>query len=193
MRQHPKRDSIEASIRAGVSDRRITADLRVNRRTVAEIRAELGVPPLNRRIDTNRHIAENTTEPDDAGHVFWTGRLTTSRTPVVYHQAKETQVVRYLFEGRTGRKPVGIVKRECEAPDCIAPEHLEDEPGRTAVRLMERLLRGYQSPWKVCAICGADWAETGRVQADLELYCVKCHSARSTRNRKIRNERKTRS
>ena len=190
MIRHPKRDSIEASIRAGVSDRRITADLRVNRRTVAAIRAEIGVAPLNRKVDTDQYIAENTTEPDDGGHVFWTGRLTTSRTPVVRHNDSEVQVVRYLFERRAARPPVGIVKRECDTPECIAAEHLEDEPSRTTIRLIMRSLYGYQEPWDTCRNCGSHWDDTGRVQADLELYCVHCHSARAMRNRKIRNERK---
>lgn len=193
MIRHPKRDSIEASIRAGVSDRRITADLRVNRRTVALIRAEIGVAPLNRKVDTDQYIAENTTAPDDGGHVFWTGRLTTSRTPVVRHNDHEVQVVRYLFEQLYGRPPVGMVKSECDAAGCITAMHMQDEPGRTATRLLLRQLHGYQAPWSECSTCGSTWRETGRVQADLELYCVRCHSARAIRNRKIRNERKAQS
>lgn len=191
MIRHPKRVVIEMSIRAGLSDRKITDMLKVNRRTVAMIRAELGIPPKNRTVDTDQYIRVHTSEPTLEGHVYWTGRLTTSRTPVVRHNAREVQVVRYLFEQRTGRAPVGMVKNECDAPDCIAAEHLEDEPGRTAVRLMLRAMHGYQAPWNACSSCGSTWAETGRVQADLELYCVKCHSARAMRNRKIRNERKS--
>lgn len=193
MIRHPKRVVIEMSIRAGLSDRKITDMLKVNRRTVAMIRAEIGIAPKNRTVDTDQYIRAHTSEPSDRGHVYWTGRLTTSRTPVVRHNGREVQVVRYLFEQLYGRPPVGMVKSECDAAGCIAAMHMQDEPGRTATRLLLRQLHGYQAPWSECSTCGSTWRETGRVQVDLELYCVRCHSARAIRNRKIRNERKAQS
>ncbi|NUP47266.1 MAG: hypothetical protein HOW97_08125 [Catenulispora sp.] len=45
---------------------------------------------------------------------------------------------RIAFTLRTGREPIGGVRPECGHPGCVAPDHVEDQPGRVQTRKRPR-------------------------------------------------------
>lgn len=65
------------------------------------------------------------------GHLIWTGSLSSrSRTPFMYANKKQVPTAAVAFIMRTGRWPVGTVRRMCEIKQCVAPRCVEDYEGR---------------------------------------------------------------
>jgi hypothetical protein len=181
--RHEKHDEIAKLIREGGSDRGISLQTGADRRSVARVRRMLGVPVISGIVPLDVKLAQHLTEPDADGHVFWTGRRSTSGTPVVRHRGTETQISHITFRMRAGIDPVGSVKPDCGESKCVAGSHVMDDIERRTIRLLLRNVQGYPAPWAACRKCGADWNHSGRVDADLGLYCVTCVTARARRNR----------
>lgn len=183
MNKHPRHHAIASMIHCGNSDRTIASTLTVDRRAVAKIRRMLGVDPITCVVTPEEQLARNCAEPDENGHVIWTGSISSSGVPRMGHQGHDIAVTRYVFEQRTDRYAVGVVKADCGVSRCVAASHLVDDIERRTVRLLMRNLLGYPQPWITCQRCGADWSRDGRVEPSLELYCRCCSTSRSARLR----------
>lgn len=103
----------------------------------------------------------------DGGHMVWVG------SPWVKHDGIQYRPARIAFAMRTGREAEGNVKPDCGLPGCVAPAHVEDEPGRYRNRLAYRALRGLPNPEPTCWR-GHDQAEYGRLNSDGEASCAAC-------------------
>lgn len=134
--------------------------------------------------ELKRKLAQDSSQPDQAGHVTWTGRRSHHQDrPIIKHQKRVIPVAAVAFELRTGRRPVGMCRADCDVRHCVAPEHVLDDIGRRQVRLQVRELYGWDGPWDVCPSAGHPWDEHGRVEPDLSLYCKACNTVRVVRNR----------
>ncbi|MYS44083.1 hypothetical protein GTY23_23190 [Streptomyces sp. SID5998] len=173
-RDHPKDAAIRALILKGRSTAAIADELRADRAAVRRIRKEMGVPNPPRQPLTLEERWAQQTEPTGDGHLRWTGsRSTGSRTPVLRYRDKTYTAAAVAFRQRTGRDPVGPVKAECDMPQCVAPEHVEDEPGRTHLREQYRYLLGMGERPPFCK-AGHDQAEHGRYLRTGVAYCGTC-------------------
>ncbi|MFE1925836.1 hypothetical protein ACFW91_25095 [Streptomyces asoensis] len=174
-RTHPKEAEIRRLLNAGLSASAVARQLSADRAAVRRIRREAGLPvapvqPLSLEEKWAVH-----TRPVDGGHLEWTGeRVGTSRSPVMRYREKSYSPTAIAFRQRTGRDPVGQVKAECEHHQCVAPAHVEDEPGRIRLREQLRHLTG-MGPRKPECRRGHDQAEHGRYQSDGVAYCHACH------------------
>lgn len=133
--------------------------------------------------DLQAKLAEHSSQPDDAGHVAWSGRRGHHNRPILKHQGLTIPAAVVAFEQRTGRKPVGMTRADCDVRHCVAPDHVLDDIERRAVRLLERQLHGWEAPWDVCPLAGHPWDEHGRVEPNLTLYCRACNTERARRTR----------
>ncbi len=128
-------------------------------------------------------LAAGCTEPDEAGHVRWTGRHATSGAPMFMHRDRRQPASHTAFELRAGRPPVGVVLSECGVRYCLTGAHLSDEIERRNLRMQERAMWGIDpQPWDVCAQGLHTWDEHGRIGVDLTAYCRACNSARAKRS-----------
>ena len=81
-------------------------------------------------IALRRKFEENTVSVK-GGHLIWVGSLSSrSRTPFMYFAKKQVPAAAVAFVLRTGRWPVGYVRRVCEIKQCVAPRCVEDYEGR---------------------------------------------------------------
>ncbi|MBP5906845.1 hypothetical protein F3K40_15410 [Streptomyces sp. LBUM 1478] len=172
---HPKTEQVRELL-ATHSNRQIAAELQMDRATVQALREDAGVAyvPAPRGYATAEDKWAAHVSPVDGGHLEWTGeRAGPARTPVMRFREKSVSPAAIAFRKHTGRDPVGLVKAECEHPHCVAPEHVQDEPGRQAVRLQLRRIKGLPDPDPVCA-SGHDQAVHGRLERDAVHYCEAC-------------------
>jgi len=174
-RVHPKDAQIRELIAQGLSNAKVAQETGADRSAVRRIRGEMGVAlPPAQPLSLEEKWQERT-RPVEGGHLEWTGeRANTSRTPVMRYRGKTFTAAAIAFRRRTGRDPVGQVKAECDMRQCVAPEHVEDEPGRTRLREQLRLLLGMGERPAVCRR-GHDQSEHGRLQGDGVAYCQLCH------------------
>lgn len=173
---HPKRDQVRALL-ATHSTTQIAAELHMDTRTVRALREEAGVAyiPSPRGYATAEDKWADHVRPVDGGHLEWTGERakSKSRTPVMRFRDRSVSPAAIAFRKHNGRDPVGQVMAECEHPRCIAPEHVQDEPGRQALRLQLRRIKGLPDPDPECRN-GHDQAEHGRFERDGRAYCDAC-------------------
>ncbi|HTL15111.1 MAG TPA: hypothetical protein VL251_08455 [Thermomonas sp.] len=171
------RADIIAMLREGHSNSRIMRDLRCDKQRVRRLREELGLPTFVPTEQT-RTIEEKWalfTQPIDGDHLEWTGtRGTASGTPVLSYKEKLYTAASIAFTIRTGREPDGYVLPDCGMPHCVAPGHVDDEPGRLAKRAQVRQAAGRGERPATCAQCGRDQNEFGRFEADGTPYCHGC-------------------
>lgn len=185
--RHPKHDAISRLVREGMTNLAVARELSVDRRSVARVRAMLGVPPKTNGTSTEHKLDRFTTEPDMGGHVLWTGRTGPSGTPVIRHLGKELPAAAVAFERRTGQPPVGTCRSECGVKHCVADAHVQDDIERRRVRMQERALYGLDpQPWDKCPE-GHSWDAHGRVEPDLTPYCRQCNTDRAARSRAARS------
>lgn len=172
-RLHPKDAEIRELLHQGSSEA-IARQLKVDRGAVRRIRGLVGVPsPDPQPLSLEEKWQERTREVE-VGHLEWTGeRVGPSRTPVMRYRGKSYTAAAIAFRQRTGRDPVGQVKAECDMRQCVAPAHVEDEPGRTRLREQLRLLLGKGERPKSCRR-GHDQAEHGRLLPGGVAYCSLC-------------------
>ncbi|MGR7003433.1 hypothetical protein ACU686_44755 [Yinghuangia aomiensis] len=113
----------------------------------------------------------------DGGHLEWTGaRASRTGIPVMYFRGRSFSPARIAFRKRTGRDPVGHVRVECGHPHCLAPDHLDDDTGRTRVRAQLAAMEGRR--FKDHCTHGHDQAEHRRYSAHGKTYCNACRQAR---------------
>lgn len=94
---------------------------------------------------------KNVVRVDDV-HQTWDGPISSrSGTPFMYFEEKQVHAAVIAFIMRTGRWPVGYVRRMCDVQKCVGFRCVEDHRGRA--RLDEQLValglrkrRRYRSP-----------------------------------------------
>lgn len=114
------------------------------------------------------------TVPAAGGHLLWTGCSYLRIRGVMYKPA------RIAFALRTGREPVGYVLPECGLHGCVAPAHVEDQPGRQRIRAALRAVNGMAARPAVCGH-GHDQAVHGRYATNGRAYCNTCLIGSRTR------------
>ncbi|MET7475106.1 hypothetical protein ABZT17_12200 [Streptomyces sp. NPDC005648] len=174
-RPHPKDAQIRRLLRKGLSNTAIATKLGVDRAAVRRIRKETGIPSPERQPLSLEEKWKQRTRPMEGGHLEWTGeRVNASRTPVMRYKEATYTAAAIAFRQRTGRDPVGQAKAECGVHQCVAPDHVEDEPGRTRLREQLRILLGKGERPSSCRR-GHDQGEHGRLSPDGVAYCQLCH------------------
>ncbi|CAM5249379.1 hypothetical protein SGLAM104S_01585 [Streptomyces glaucescens] len=180
-RQNAPRSAIIAMLRDGHSNKRIAAELHVDKTRVRRIREELGLPQFVRTEET-RTIEDKWrlyAHPLDGGHMEWVGeRSTNSNLPLVSFKERHYSAAAVAFRIRTGRHPDGQALADCGMKHCVAPEHVEDRAGRRRNREQLRYLQGGGPLPKEC-IRGHDQSEHGRIATDGRSYCDTCKRTRT--------------
>lgn len=175
-RPNATRADIIAMLRDGHSNTRIMRDLRCDKQRVRRIRAELALPAYGPAEQT-RTLEEkwaSHTQPTDGGHVEWTGeRQSTSNTPVMRYKEANYSPAAVAFRIRHGRDAQGYAIADCGLKHCVAPDHVEDEAGRTRIREQLRYVTGGRERKPFC-VHGHDQAEHGRYEPDGTAYCEAC-------------------
>lgn len=174
------REQIIAALREGKSVYRIVRDLHVDRARVRRIRDEIG-QPVYTRPEENRTIEDKWrlyAKPIDGGHMEWTGeRGMSANTPLVSFKERHHSAAAVAFKIRTGRDPQGYAMADCGMKHCVAPDHVEDEPGRRRNREQLRYLLGGRPLPEKCK-AGHDQRVHGRIGTDGDAYCNTCKRAR---------------
>lgn len=182
-RKHPKDAEIRALLRR-MSNNEIARQLRVDRAAVRRIRAEAGIPYVPPKFATAEEKWATLVRPVHGGHLEWLGeRAGRSGTPTMRFREKSVSPAGIAFRNHTGRDPVGQVRAECEFKHCVAPAHVDDEPGRIRSREQLRYISGGTERPPICRH-GHDQAEHGRYEQDGTAYCEAC-KARQARARRV--------
>ncbi|MGC0427644.1 hypothetical protein RKD32_003999 [Streptomyces sp. SAI-195] len=157
--------------------------LGIDKSTAARYRTRLGFGPAPKRPAPNRSTL--TVEQKvmtfmrsvEGGHMEWAGRRTKNTgTPVFTHHERTYTARSIAFRAHTGRDPEGYVTAECDQPEwCVAPAHLEDEPGRTRARAALAVITGRATSLVECNR-GHATAEHRRYLPDGAPYCGACHA-----------------
>lgn len=174
------REQIIAALKAGHSTAQIARDLHIDKARARTIRNELGIPPFVRGSDqpTLEERWQRHAKPADGGHMEWTGERSPSGRPLISHRYRHRSAAAVSFRIRTGRDPVGHALADCGMRHCVAPEHVEDMPGRRRNREQLRYLSGGGALPEECA-AGHAQSEHGRVGTDGRAYCETCKRARA--------------
>lgn len=174
------RADIIAMLRDGHSNSRIVRELRVDKHRVRRIREELGLPNYV-PVEQTRTIEDKWklfARPTDGGHVEWTGeRQSTSGTPVMRYKDQAHTAAAIAFRIKHRRDPDGYAIADCGRKHCIAPDHVQDEPGRQAKRQELRQANGLGDRPGTCPY-GHDQSRHGRLQGDGRPYCAACKRER---------------
>ncbi|MBZ6258159.1 hypothetical protein KVH22_21825 [Streptomyces olivaceus] len=176
-------DRLAALLRQGATNRAIAQAAGIDRTTAARYRAQLGFGPAPKRPAPNRspltveQKVMTLIRPVGGGHAEWTGRRTKANGTATFTHHERTYTARSIaFRAHTGREPVGYVTAECDRPDwCVAPAHLEDEPGRTRARGALAVVTGRATSLVECSR-GHATAEHRRYLPDGGPYCGACHA-----------------
>ncbi|MFH9579063.1 helix-turn-helix domain-containing protein [Streptomyces globisporus] len=121
------RAAIVELLQAGLSDKAIARQVHVHRRTIAAVRAELGMPahkPGPTPSDPE-DLFWRRTQPTDDGHLLWT-----SPGRQLRGGDNKLSVHRVAFSIGNQRDPVGNVTTGCGRARCVHPAHVEDQPMR---------------------------------------------------------------
>lgn len=163
-------------LQEGHSNSRIVRELRVDKQRVRRIRTELDLPNYV-PVEQTRTLEEKWAlfaRPVDDGHVEWAGEHATgSGTPVMRHKEQYYSPAAVAFRIRTGRDPEGYAIADCGRKHCVAPEHVEDEPGRLRTREQLRYLTSGRARKPACGF-GHDQAVHGAYEPDGVAYCREC-------------------
>ncbi|NED73334.1 hypothetical protein G3I51_13475 [Streptomyces sp. SID9944] len=174
------RADIIAMLRDGHSNKRISAELHCDKTRVRRIRDELGLPTYVRPEET-RSIEDKWRQyarPTSDGHMEWTGeRRPGTGSPLLSFKERHHSAAAVAFRIRTGRDPQGYAMADCDMKHCVAPDHVEDAPGRRRNREQLRYLTGRRAAPERCK-AGHDQTEHGRIAADGRAYCNTCKRAR---------------
>lgn len=111
--------------------------------------------------------------PADDGHLEWRGPRNDKGTPTLHLRGAHHSPLAMAFRMRTGRDPIGPARADCGHPGCVAPDHVEDTPGRNRARAVLRAIAGRAGRPEVCPR-GHGQAEWGRLRADGRAYCLAC-------------------
>ncbi|SDM76511.1 hypothetical protein [Streptomyces wuyuanensis] len=128
------RAAIAKMLRAGATYAEVRAELGVGSDSVtSSVRKEYGIPVVPRprphrpAEDTFRLYAQ----PVDGGHRRWTGPWAGRMPQITLAKKATVSALRVAFRIRTGRDPVGYVRRTCNYPGCVEPGHLADRAERS--------------------------------------------------------------
>jgi hypothetical protein len=175
-------DRLAAMLRGGATNREAVLALGIDKQTAARYRAALGIGPAPKQPAPNRStltLAEKFatfTRPIEGGHLEWTGnRKRQTNTPVFTHRERLYTARSVAFRIGKGRDPQGYVTAECDYPGCVAPQCVEDEPGRTAVRDSLAKVIGTATNLAECGR-GHATAEHRRYDRGGNPYCGTCHA-----------------
>jgi len=180
-------DAIIALIGQGLSNTQIGRELGISRQVAWRIRGELGLPqappPHLPAAGTLEEAFYQRTRDAGDGHLAWTGTHSAGRTAVFTHHGTDHTAGRVAFFLHHHRQPEGTVKPECGRRGCVAPQHVEDAPGRARIRSLHRdIFRQLPAPARHCGN-GHDQATEGRYDADGHTYCAACQRAADTRRK----------
>lgn len=171
-------DRLAAMMRAGATNRAVALALGISKDTAGRYRTALGLPPapVERRspIPIEQKFRDRTRPVPGTPHLAWTGR-TRDGVPVITHHGASVTARPIAFRIRTGRAPVGYVTVECDYPGCVAPDCVEDEPGRIHHRAALAEIQGRRSTLTECSR-GHDTATHRRYDRTGRAYCGKCHT-----------------
>lgn len=158
----------------GLSNTAIARQLRCDRHRVGDIRRDLDVPNVRSQpLTLEQKWAANARDVGD-GHLEWTGpRAKDTGTPVFRYCEEWYSPTAIAFRIQYGREPVGYVYAECGFKHCVAPAHVDDQPGRQRTREQLRYLTGGQTPRERC-VRNHDQAVHGRFEADGRAFCAEC-------------------
>lgn len=174
------REQIIDALQQGWSVYRINRELHADRARIRAIRDEIGLAVYVRPA-TVRTIKDKWREyarPTDDGHMEWTGeRGAASNTPLLSYKGRHHSASGIAFRIRTGRDPKGQVLADCGRKHCVAPGHVEDEPGRRRNREQLRYLLG-GGPLPERCKAGHQLAEHGAIDKDGHAYCRTCKNER---------------
>lgn len=168
------REQIAALLKQGKDNATIVRTLRVDKRRVARIRRELGLPNVPRQPLTLEEKWAANTRPVDGGHLEWTGeRQQVSGTPVMRYREKSYPAAAIAFRVQHGRDPDGYARADCGFQHCVAPAHVDDTAARQRTREQLRFLTGGGVRPATC-VHGHDQAVHGRYETDGRAYCEAC-------------------
>jgi hypothetical protein len=169
------REQIVELLQRDLSNSEIARRLRCDRHRVSDIRRDLGIPDRPAQPLSLEEKWATKTRPVGDGHLEWTGsRQSTSGTPVLVYGKERHTAAAIAFRIKHGRPPQGYAYAECGLRHCVAPDHVDDEAGRTQVREQLRYLTGGQERKPTCRQ-GHDQAAHGRYAPDGVAYCHACH------------------
>ncbi|WP_329622955.1 hypothetical protein OG357_23100 [Streptomyces sp. NBC_01255] len=166
-------------LRSGAANHTIARELGLDKATPARYRAALGMAPVprsapNRCTLTLDEKFRQFVRVVDGGHMEWVGRHTKSSGTPVFSFAGRTVTARTVaFQLARGGAPEGYVTTECDHEGCVAPEHVEDEPGRNRLRAQLAALTGQESTRTAC-VRGHAAAEHRRYLPNGSPYCGTC-------------------
>ncbi|WP_079153810.1 hypothetical protein [Streptomyces malaysiensis] len=183
MNQNATRDQIIELLHQGLSNTAVSRRLRCDRHRVGDIRRELRLANVPPQLLTLEEKWAANTRPVEGGHLEWTGeRQSTSGTPVLRYWPKTYSPAGIAFRIKHGREPKGYTYADCGYQHCVAPDHVDDEPGRARTREQLRYLNGGRERKERC-IHDHDQAEHGRYETDGRAYCEACKRERRTAER----------
>lgn len=185
MNQNATREQIVAALRASKSNGAIARELHADRARVRRIRAELDLPAFvpAEQVRTLEEKWSTFTRPVEGGHLEWTGeRGNTADTPVMRYKEQSFSPAAVAYRVKHGREAVGYAIADCGLKHCVAPDHVDDEPGRMRTREQLRYLMGGQERKPFCTH-GHDQAEHGRYESDGTAYCEACKAERKRAER----------
>ncbi|MFI5993137.1 hypothetical protein ACIBAC_15045 [Streptomyces sp. NPDC051362] len=175
-------DRLAVLFTEGATNKAAALALRIDKQTAGRYRATLGFGPAPKRPAPNRSALTveqkfmSYTEPAEGEHLIWTGRHHRAHgTPVFTHHERTYTARSVAFRIATGRAPEGYVTTECENPECVAPAHVEDEPGRTRVRAQLAAVIGTATALTECSR-GHATATHRRYTPGGAPYCGTCHA-----------------
>ncbi|MFI6862615.1 hypothetical protein ACIBKZ_22430 [Streptomyces sp. NPDC050421] len=120
-------------LRAGHTQTEIMATLHVGTRAITNTRRALQLPgqrPGKKPLPSlEQALRERVTITD--GCWLWAGPST---YPMVNHRSTRITGRRAAFLIRQGRAPVGKVMPSCDRQDCVAPDHMDDQPMRNQLK-----------------------------------------------------------
>ncbi|MER8083811.1 hypothetical protein ABTZ57_01280 [Streptomyces sp. NPDC094048] len=174
---------ISVLLRDGLSNGAIVRQLRCDKARVAVLRKKLSIPAVPLQPLTLEEKWASKTKPVDGGHLKWTGeRGSAAGTPILRYKGECCTAAAVAFRLRTGRAPEGYAFAECGFFHCVAPDHVDDEPGRQKTREQLRYLSGGAERPREC-VHGHDQGEHGKFESDGRAYCGKCKAEQRTGRR----------
>ncbi len=177
---HPKDTEIRALIAEGKNNYAIARELHADRAAVRRIRKLTGTPNPSPQLPTLEEKWAARTRPVEGGHMEWRGeRVGPAGSPVMRYKEASYSPTAIAFEMRHGRPPQGYAIADCGLPQCVAPDHVDDEAGRLAKRTERRRAGGLDDRPDTCAN-GHDQSTNGRLQRDGRPYCEACKRAWKT-------------
>lgn len=181
MNQNATRAEIVAALGDGLSNLAIARHLHCDKNRVARIRRELDLPNVVQQPLTLEQKWRTFTRPVDGGHLEWTGEHGRSAgTPVMRYREESHSPTAIAFRIQHGRDPKGYVIAECGLKHCVAPAHVDDEPGRRHSREQFRYLTGGTERPATCRH-GHDQSEHGAYLPTGVAYCRRCNTEQKRR------------